>query len=270
MTDESERSGEIWGVDCRGGRVCTTKIVRCVHVIRRGHAVGGKVEVSIRFFGKVHLLVKASAVASIVSYCKQGRRRAVLCTSRSGDAEASASQSPTGRITGRISQDPDRPTGVSMKNFAWLALGSSPAPLLSRFPGSPGKKSGRPPSSFFLTSGNREYPREKQHKFNQPSVLISDYLDFFEQAYQVYSKRAGGTPCSAIGMSQGSVPHANSSLQYNRSAWRTVYAGRGKPSNFFSCRIWGLSQPPSSRSHSPAVVWRICFWPWKPQTWTGM
>jgi hypothetical protein len=27
---------------------------------------------------------------------------------------------------------------------------------------------------------------EKQHKFNKPSVLISNYLDFFEQAYQVY------------------------------------------------------------------------------------
>jgi hypothetical protein len=27
---------------------------------------------------------------------------------------------------------------------------------------------------------------EKQHKFNKPSVLISNYLDFFEQTYQVY------------------------------------------------------------------------------------
>jgi hypothetical protein len=33
----------------------------------------------------------------------------------------------------RISQDPARPTVVSMKNFAFLALGSPPAPLLPRF-----------------------------------------------------------------------------------------------------------------------------------------
>ena len=72
-----------------------------------------------------NLLVKASAVASIASYCKQGGRRdatsCMHCTARSGDAKAAASSdsSKGQNHRRRISQDPGRPTGVSMKNFAF-------------------------------------------------------------------------------------------------------------------------------------------------------
>ena len=114
-----------------------------------------------------NLLVKASAVASILSYYQQGRRRDALCTDRSSYAEASASQSLKGRITGRISQDPAWPTvvSVSMKNFAFFSLASSPAPpspphlpVLAQFPGSPGPKN---PEA--LKSGFREYPRKTSY-----------------------------------------------------------------------------------------------------------
>jgi hypothetical protein len=60
----------------------------------------------------------------------------------------------------------------------------------------------------------------------------------------------------AIGMSQESVWHTNSSLQCSRSAWRTVYAGRGKPSNFSHVAFEVFLS--RDHSHSPEVVWRIC------------
>ena len=63
----------------------------------------------------------------LLSYYKQGRRRAALCTARSSYTESSASQSLNftlmGRITGRISQDPDWPTVVSViSEFPVLTL----------------------------------------------------------------------------------------------------------------------------------------------------
>jgi hypothetical protein len=44
------------------------------------------------------------------------------------------------------------------------------------------------PTRSFVTRGSRFgfWKSKKQHKFNKPSVLISNYLDFFEQTYQVY------------------------------------------------------------------------------------
>jgi len=95
-----------------------------------------------------NLLVKASAVASIVSYCKHGRRRDALCNSRSGDAEASATTPKLLPVRVRRAESQagslriltGRPTGVSMKNFAFLALGSAPAPLLPCSPDFRGKK----------------------------------------------------------------------------------------------------------------------------------
>jgi hypothetical protein len=105
----------------------------------------------------------------LLSYCKQGRRRDALCTSRSGDAEASATtpkrlrQSPKGRITGRISEDPDRPADRCLYEESCILspsvphlLPCYPAPPISGFGG--GKKSGRPwirksevSSTFFTT-----------------------------------------------------------------------------------------------------------------------
>ncbi len=101
--------------------------------------------------------MKASVVDSILSYYKQGRRRDVLCNTRSISyyqqgrrrtalcntrstyTEASSSQSLKDRITVRISQDPDWPTVVSIKNFCifitrFLTFSPSPPiPLGSPF-----------------------------------------------------------------------------------------------------------------------------------------